>query len=185
MLDGHSFSEEQLAALPHNGKRREIVLLTAKTMLVPGELFVAEEGEETMRLNGMAPTPEETILHVEDPHRKTVALMAVDRRIVERLRAAKGREIRWNTPLLHSPENTNATFWIRREENLVYMKCWSDRLLLAEVLVVPTAEDLLFFVTEFLREMEFRPQRILIEGASARQEGRFLQKYFKQIIVCE
>lgn len=185
MLDGHSFSEEQLAALPHDARRVEAVLLTAKTMLVPGELFVEGEAEEIMRLNGIEPTPQETILRAGEPQGEAVALLAVDRRIVERLRAAKGREIRWSTPLLHRPENADSLLWVRREENLVYMKCWSDRLLLAETLVLPTAEDLLFFVTEFLRETGFQPKRIQLEGRGAQQDGRLLREYFKQVIVCE
>ena len=186
MLDGHSFSEEQLEALPRTARRVEVVVLTAKTMLVPRELFAEEEAAEIMRLNGMEPMSEETILRAGEPQGEAVALMAVDRESIERLRAAaKGRSLRWNTPLLYAPEDGASLLWMRREENLVYMKCWSDRLLLAEVLVVPTAEDLLFFVTEFLREADFLPKRIRIEGPGAQQDGRLLREYFKQVIVCE
>lgn len=185
MLDGLSFSEEQLVALPRDGRRAEVVLLTAKTMLVPRELCPERETAQIMRLNGMEPTSRETVLRIEDARQGMVALLAVDRETVERIRSAKGRNLRWNTPLLYEPENAGALLWVRREEKLVYMKCWSDRLLLAEVLVVPTAEDLLFFVTEFLREAALRPDTIRVEGTAARQDARLLREYFKHVIVCE
>ena len=184
-LDGHSFSEEVLDPLAKGKKPVEISVLSAKTLLIPQELFDEKGAPTLMQINGMTPTDSECILHT-DPTQPIVALIAVNRTSVDRILTRLGNRIQWTTPLLHSGEYTLPCVWIFRHEELAYLKIWTQRnLRLAEILIAPTAEDLLYYITELLPEMELANCDIRLAGKPTKQDSHLLKEYFKHVTVCE
>ena len=184
-LDGHSFSEEVLDSLAKGKKPVEISALSAKTLLVPRELFDEKVAPALMQINGMTPTDSERILHT-DPTQPFVALIAVNRTSADRIQARLGNRVQWTTPLLHSGDYSLPCVWIFRYEELVYLKIWTQRnLRLAEILIVPTSEDLLYYITELLPEMELANCDIRLAGNPTKQDSHLLKEYFKHVSVCE
>lgn len=184
-LDGHSFSEDSLPSLSKSDSPVEIVVVTAKTMLVPGEIFDKKSATTLLRLNGMSPTETETIIYT-DPQTPIVAVMVVDQKATGKIQSALGTQFRWTTPLLHSPKYTmDACIRIFRHEELVFLTIWERTLRLADVFTAPTTEDLLLYVTELTRTLQLKEFDIQIGGNSVQQDERILRAYFKHVTVCE
>lgn len=184
-LDGHSFSEDLLPSLSKSDLPVEIVVVTAKTMLVPGDIFDEQSATALLRLNGMSPTETETLIHT-DPKAPIVAVMAVDRRAIDKIQAMLGARLHWTTPLLHTPQHTVGTcIRIFRHEELVFLTIWERTLRLAEVFTAPTSEDLLLYTTELTRALQLKEFDVQVEGSSVQQDSRILHTYFKHVTVCE
>lgn len=184
-LDGHAFSMKKLVSSVRNEQFVEISVLAAKTMLVPGELFSEHLSENLMRINGMAPSASETVLHT-DPTQAVVALMAADRNSVEEIRRKFGNRVHWSSPLLRpSDRPTTSHFRIFRDNELAFVQIWGPKLRMAEVFTAPAAEDLLYYVTELSRETQLENVPVLIGGSPITRDTHLLREYFKSVIVCE
>lgn len=185
-LDGHSFSMESLSGRISGGKgKKTIEVISAKTILVPRELFDPQSADYLLELSGMALSGSETVIY-SDPKSQAIALMGVEENAIRQLEKTLPGAPVWSSPLLHTPTVSTPTIWLFRYEELVYLKIWGpDRALrLAEVLPAPTPEDTLFYITEFVRDMNLSDYPILT-GKSAADDAHLLKKYFKRVTLCE
>ena len=162
-----------------------IEVVSAKTILVPRELFDAQSADYLLQLSGMALTDEETILH-SDPKGQTIVLMAVPNSSRQAIEEQLQGHIAWSSPLLHTPDGEVAQLWIARFDDLIYLKIWGtgQALRQAEVLRAPAAEDTLYYVTELARELNLGDCPIRVEKR-ATADAHLLRKYFKHVTVCE
>ena len=85
MLDGHSFSVESLPAAEEAGGLG-FELLTPRTMLVPREAFAGELAASYLAAEGLAPLEGECAVW-SDTQQQTVAVMAIDRAVLDALHA--------------------------------------------------------------------------------------------------
>lgn len=185
-LDGHSFSvESPIGQAKAGNKPTTIEVVSAKTILVPRELFDLQSADYLMRLNGMSISENETILH-SDSKAPIIALMGVEKSALETVKKGLRGDISWSSPLLYTPTEATPVIWIFRHDELVYLKIWGaeQTLRLAEVLQAPTPEDTLFYITEFVRDMDLNGYPIRAEK-SASSDVRLLRKYFKHVSLCE
>lgn len=185
-LDGHSFSMESLSGRISGGKgKKTIEVISAKTILVPRELFDPQSADYLLELSGMALSGSETVIY-SDPKSQAIALMGVEENAIRQLEKTLPGAPVWSSPLLYTPTVSTPAIWLFRYEELVYLKIWGpDRALrLAEVLPAPTPEDTLFYITEFVRDMNLSDYPILT-GKSAADDAHLLKKYFKRVTLCE
>ena len=138
MLDGHSFSVD---ALPAAGKEVPCVaeLLTPRSMLVPREEFSEELAEGYLAAEGLAPQDGECVVW-SDTQEQIVAVMAIDRMLLDALRAKYEAGVRFTSPLLHLPKFSGNAVWMQRNGSLLYVKVYRTILRMAEVIQAENAK---------------------------------------------
>lgn len=101
----------------------------------------------------------------------------------------------WTTPLLAGRPSKRPCIWVFRHRELVYIKVWREKgtdevadtrseLRLAEVLVAPRPEDLLFYIAEFSQALGLDGYKIRLQGHGVKADAKLLKRYFKRV-VCE
>ena len=102
-LDGHSFSMESLSGRISGGKgKKTIEVISAKTILVPRELFDPQSADYLLELSGMALSGSETVIY-SDPKSQAIALMGVEENAIRQLEKTLPDAPVWSSPLLHTP----------------------------------------------------------------------------------
>lgn len=182
MLDGHSFSVD---ALPAAGKEVPCVaeLLTPRSMLVPREEFSEELAEGYLAAEGLAPQDGECVVW-SNTQEQIVAVMAIDRMLLDALRAKYEAGVRFTSPLLHLPKFSGNAVWMQRNGSLLYVKVYRTILRMAEVIQVESDADVLYFVERLTGIFPAADFELHLTGADSAALRKLLKGYYKRI-VCE
>ena len=187
-LDGHSFSVPALDDIAPDAERVEVEVVTAQTMLVPGELFVPEAAAELLAAAGLACMKGQTAVWSRparlDSETEAVAVMAIDESILHSIRKHLGDRAEFTTPLLAGPTQGRPTLWLRHKASVLYIKVFDRSLRMAEAIRVPREADILYFVERLAGV--FPLDRMILHLADARtaELRKSIGKRFKQV-VCE
>lgn len=183
-LDGHSFSVTTVPESLSVGEPAEVEVITPYTMLVPEILFAPQEAEKFFIQNGICP-PDDSYYAYSDPNDGSVALMAIDRKAIQQVKAKTSEQIHFTTPLLHIPANTEQCIWISRIADLLYIKVYKEhKLHLAEVIKLPAEEELSYFLERLNQCFPFKEFKLHIAGKETKTLRKFCGNRFKQI-TCE
>lgn len=186
--DGHSFPAEQLEqALKELRKATEdgtteglaMELLAPKSMLVPREYFRPEEAESLLQWGGMPLAPEECVAY-SDPAAEIIAVMAIDSATYRRLPSG----VKFTSPLLHQPALDHSVVWMAIYGDLLYVKVYTDRLALAEVVHIETEADLLYYTSRLEACFPLKQKCGYFGGERPKSIRKTLHKLFKKSL-CE
>lgn len=180
-LDGHSFSIVGEERIP-TGTAISVEILTARTLLVPEELFAPEQAAALLAADGKAPlTGEETVCTA--PQQGVAAVMAVPTQALQQLRERFGEEtaLAYTTPLLLDPQPDKPTVLLQWIAGYLYIKIYHAGLRLAEVLPAPTDADIRYAIERFGTAFPFKQYALLAAGSEARRLSKLAGKYFKQV----
>lgn len=180
-LDGHSFSAPALAGeFPDDGPV-EVEVLTARTMLVPAEMFDAGDAGALLAANGMAAAADECAV-CSAPHNGIVAVMAVPKDAAQAVGEKLGGRARYTTPLLGEVLAGVQTVWAYRTAGLLYIKVYDGALRFAGVVPAPDEADVCYFMERLGTEFKLADYVLGISGDGAKACGKSLKGYFKQIV---
>lgn len=179
-LDGHSFSVRGLEGDFAGQEPVEVELLSARTMLVPKELFSPECARTLLAANG-TPAGEDERVVWSDTRAETVAVMAADAQALRQTQDRLGTRVRFTTPLLHVPIAAGPTVWLYCSEQLLYIKVYNVQLRLAEVIAISSEADILFAAEQLAREFAPGEYELCVAGERARILYKLLRKQFSKI----
>ncbi len=156
----------------------EAVILARKTTLVPAAEFQPRLAERYLTLCGLGCTASEQAVWSE-PYEGRVAVMAVDRSVVERL----PRTVKFSSPLLRQvpPRSVVA----ERCEGLLFLSvALNDGVVFAEALRASTEDDVLYYLTGIDRCWQLKNLTIRLVGDESKSLRRALKPIYKRV-VCE
>lgn len=185
-LDGHSFSHPAPDRWPaaEGSEMLEVELILPHTVLVPEALFDPDAAREILAANGTPAGEEEQVVCCK-PQNGVVALVAVDRALLEQLEGRYPGRLNFSTPLLHDPQKHEKTIWIARRENLLYVKVYRDGLLqLAEVIPAPGPEEITYFIERLGQLFPLADFELRLSGDEDKSIRKTFGKRFKTLL-CE
>ncbi len=179
--DGHSCRFD----LSRAARADEIVAVvsSAQTQLVPAEMFDPERSAAYLELAGMAARASQTVV-TSDPEADIVAVMAVERSVLECFGETIREKIRFTSPLLHTPAATRSVLWLEVERTLLYIKVYDDegQLRLAEVIVAEDDDERLYYLTR-LRDIH-STETLLLAAGTPKPVERLVREHFRKVL-CE
>ncbi len=179
-LDGHSFSVRGLDCEFTGSEPVAVEVLSARTMLVPKELFDAERARALLAANGMPLRGAERVVW-SDTQAETVAVIAVHPEAIRQTEERLGARVRFTTPLLHVPIAACATVWLYYTGLLLYIKVYKGALQLAEVIEAPAEADILFALERLGQEFAADDYELCVAGERDRPLYKLLRKRFPKI----
>ena len=177
---GHSFSSVELDALRGVGKPVEVVLLTAKTTLVPTEFFDMTHAADYLADVGLAASMDEAVV-ASKPVDGVVAVMAIAERCLAEVQSVAA-EMAFTSPLLYGQSVEQGSI-LNLEDDLLYVRVYGDGLRFAEVMEIKSDADILYYLT-VINEV----YAIFNMSAHAKGDVARLQRLCKQIfknLICE
>ena len=177
---GHSFSGVELDALRGAKQPVEVVLLTAKTTLVPVEFFDMAHAADYLADVGLATSGDEVVV-TSRPVDGVVAVMAVAGRTLADLQSI-ATEVVFTSPLL-AEQRVEQGSVLSLEDDLLYVSVYGDGLRFAEVMEIKSDADILYYLT-VIDEV----YAIFNMSAHAKGDAARLQRLCKQIfnnLICE
>jgi hypothetical protein len=177
---GHSFSGAELDALRGAKQPVEVVLLTAKTTLVPAEFFDMTHAADYLADVGLAASVDEVVV-TSKPVNGVVAIMAIAGRALADLQSV-ATEMVFTSPLL-AEQTVKQGSVLHLEDNLLYVRVYGDDLRFAEVMSVESDADILYYLT-----VVDKVYGICNMSAHAKGDAARLQRLCKQIfknLICE
>lgn len=187
-LDGHSFSVPALDDIAPGAERVEVEVVTAQTMLVPGELFVPEAAAELLAAAGLTCTEGQTAVWSRparlDSETEAVAVMAIDENILQSIRERLGDRAEFTAPLLAGPTQGRPTLWLCHKASVLYIKVFDRSLRMAEAIRVPREADILYFVERLAGVFPLDRMTLHLADARTAELRKSIGKRFKQV-VCE
>ncbi len=182
-LGGHSFSASALPAEVLNGT--DLVLFsvaTPKVTLVPRCAFDEALSAQYLAAVGLPCSADETTV-CSEMQAETIAIMAIDRNVLDGVLAALGTRARFTSPLLDKRHDSGRNLFVRLADGTAYFRLFDGKLRLAEAVTVRTADDVLFYALRFLDAAGLGTDTdIYISGN--RTAAKLLKRYFKRV-VCE
>lgn len=119
-----------------------------------------------------------------DPEEKLVAIVAVEEKLLREIRS-KCPEARFTTPLLDGPSNRKKCVWIRRREQLLYIKVYDKGVLrLAEVIPAASEAETGYLVEELHQILPLKEFELRISGDNIKELRKWIGKEFGKVI-CE
>ena len=180
-LDGHSFSIAGCEGLlPEPTVTVEI--LTARTLLVPEELFDPQRAAALLAADGKTPLTGEVTVH-SAPHNGAVAVMAVPELALQQLRERldADTQLTYTTPLLPVIHPKTPTVLLRRAGHYLYIKVYHPTLRLAEVIPAPTDADVRYAVERLDSEFPAKEYTLCVKGKAARPLIKLVGKRYKKV----
>ncbi len=177
---GHSFSSVELDALRGAKQPVEVVLLTAKTTLVPAEFFDIAHAADYLADVGLAASLDEVVV-TSKPENGVVAVMAIAGRTLADLQSV-ATEVVFTSPLL-AEQRVEQGSVLSLEDDLLYVSVYGDGLRFAEVMEIKSDADILYYLT-VIDEV----YAIFNMSAHAKGDAARLQRLCKQIfknLICE
>lgn len=182
-LDGHSFSLLGLESPAAEGVV-EVEAVTPRTMLVPHEVFEPSAAGALLAAAGIRPAEGEQIVWSE-PEAEIVALMCVAADAVRQVEERFAGRVRYTTPLLQTPADTQAAVWMCRRSGTLYIKVYREKSLrMAEALPAAGESDLLYVAERLQQAFALREFVLFAAGDDAKGLRRLLGKRFGKS-VCE
>lgn len=180
-LDGHSFSiVGGQSILPEATVTVEI--LTARTLLVPEELFDPQQAAVLLAADGKTPLTGETTVY-SAPHNGIVAVMAVPLQALQQLRKHIDADtsVKYTTPLLPDLHPKKPTILLRRIGGYLYIKIYNTGLRLAEVLPAPTDTDIQYMAERLDCEFPAKQYTLRAIGKDAHKLVKLIGKRYKSV----
>lgn len=179
---GHSFSVEAFKAAVANTERpAEVVLLTAKSTLVPAEFFEKAHAATYLADVGLAPSMSECAVYSK-PANGIVAVMAISKSCYEAMHELHPAGVICTSPLLPSTEAADG-ICLHLEENLLYIHICNQGLLFAEVVECLSDADILYYLATIDEVYNIYNMNARAKGDTARIK-RVCKRVFKELI-CE
>lgn len=184
--------------MPETGNNPSSVAIlsvdTAKTVLVPAELFERGSEEDYLRFNGMALSDGEVAV-ASEPENDIVAVMGVSADVWSTVEAGYKRgEVVLTSPLLAIIAKCGERS--KREVRIVltaggnvYIAVWEKGLRMAEVLPDASIDSLLYYMQVIGRQFALRKFEIFVSGdpnhARAKEAAEALKEYYPKVKMCE
>lgn len=180
-LDGHSFSiAGSESILPETAVTVEV--LTARTLLVPEELFDPQQAAALLAADGKMPSTEEVPVY-SAPHNGIVAVMAVPSLALQQLykHVDADTSMEYTTPLLIDLHSEKPTVLLRRIGGYLYIKVYNTTLRFAEVLPAPTDADVQYAVERLDSEFPAKQYILRVRGKEARRLAKLVGYRYKKV----
>jgi hypothetical protein len=177
-LGGRSFSTHNIA-IADNVEHIEVVIDTPRVTLAPREHISLDTASELLRIVGKPCRNNEQSV-CSELQADIVAVMAIDCSALASIVEQWGSRASFTSPLLDMRHSEEVCLTIDITDEVCYMRLFDNGLQRAEAFTISTADDILYLVTEWLRDNKATP--IYIKGGNS--ATKLLRKYFKQVI-CE
>ncbi len=182
-LGGHSFSASDLPAEVVAGTDDVLfTVCTHKVTLVPQEAFDEALSAQYLAVAGLACSAGETTV-CSEMRAATVAVMAIDAALLDKVLAILGTRAKFTSPLLDKRHDEGRNLSIVIADDTAYYRLFDGSLRLAEAIRLQSADDVLFYALQFVETAGLgNDTDIYIRGS--RSATRLLKRYFKRV-VCE
>ena len=141
---GHSFSSADIDAVRNASQSVEVTVISAKSTLVPAEVFDSEHAEEFLHAVGHYPTHNECVVY-SNADDDTVAVMAMNAECYTKLTEAATHGITFSSPLLNEEPMTRGCA-LHLEGDVLYVLVYDDGLRLAEAVECTNDADVLYYL---------------------------------------
>lgn len=179
---GHSFSASELGAEVRSASQPvEVVVLTAKTTLVPAEFFDGEHAADYLAEVGLAPSADECAVYSKAVN-GVVAVMAINKACYDTLKVSIPAGVAFTSPLLGDSTLQKGSV-IHLEERVMFVNVYDGGLRFAEAFECENDADVLYYLAT-VNEV----YGIYNMYARAMGDVKHLQKLLKPIfknLVCE
>lgn len=182
-LGGHSFSATELPTEVLGSSDNVLFsVATHKVTLVPRCAFEESLSAQYLAAVGLSCDDGETTV-CSEMQAETIAVMAIDRNVLDGVLDVLGTRARFTTPLLDERHDGNRNLSIRVADGVAYFRLFDNALRLAEAERVKTADDVLFYALQFLQSAALGTDTDIYIGGD-RTAAKVLKRYFKRV-VCE
>ena len=163
----------------------EVELLTAKSIIVPGECFEPALADSFLRLSGIDCSEVEQPVWSSDCD-GVIALMVIRRDIESELKRRLGEKIQYTSPLLRSVKHCEDRYlYIYSAYGVAYFKLYEGSdLKFCEAVSVAGNDEVLYFVERIIQEYHFEGLKIRVDGDNIDSLTKLLKQYYK-VEVCE
>ena len=179
---GHSFSASELSAEMRSASQPlEVVVLTAKTTLVPAEFLDREHVADYLAEVGLSPAADECAV-CSNAEGGVVAVMAISKQCYEELNDAISAGVTFTSPLIANSDIEKGSV-IHLEDGVLYVNIYDGDMRFAEAFECANDADVLYDLAT-VNEV----YGIYNMYARARGDVKHLQKLLKPIfknLVCE
>lgn len=177
---GHSFSTTELDIVRGATFPVDVVVLTAKSTLVPVEFFDAGHAADYLAEVGMAPSISEVAVSTM-PSNGMVAVMAINRRCHDELKVSAPAGITFTTPLLDNETMSEGSI-LHLEHETLYVRIYSNGLRFAEAMECKNDADVLYYLASINEAYNIYNTRARAKGDTARLQ-RLCKRVFREL--CE
>ncbi len=179
---GHSFSALELSAEVRSASQPvEVVVLTAKSTLVPAEFFDREHAADYLIEVGLTPSVAECAVY-SDVVNGAVAVMAVSKRCYAELRELIAVGVRFTSPLLEDDILEKGSV-LHLESDVLYVRIFDGGLRFAEALECKNDADMLYYLATLNQVYGIYNMYARAKGDVKRMQ-KLLKTLFKEL-VCE
>ena len=179
---GHSFSALELSAEVRSASQPvEVVVLTAKSTLVPAEFFDREHAADYLIEVGLTPSVAECAVY-SDVVNGAVVVMAVSKRCYAELRESIAVGVRFTSPLLEDDILEKGSV-LHLESDVLYVRIFDGGLRFAEVLECKNDADMLYYLATLNQVYGIYNMYARAKGDVKRMQ-KLLKTLFKEL-VCE
>lgn len=183
-LDGHSFSVPTFDEAAASKEPVQVEVLSKRTMLVPREAFDPATVRTMLALNGTPAAEDDTVVW-SDTHAPLIAVMALSAEAYTAVDAALGARARYTTPLLTTPALASMTVWMALHGGLLYIKVYSERLEMAEVVAMADTADAEYLAERLAAEFDLAQLTLQLAGGETGSLRKVFRKRFKKTVLCE
>ena len=178
---GHSFCVDGLPKKAFSDDVTvEFEVVTLKTILVPTEVFEAENAEKYLAVAGVPCSADEEAVCITDGWR--TAVMAVSTECLAAIDETFGARAVFISPLLHRHDVSGYKLHIRTIGEVSCFKLYADSTLrFAEILPTAGADDVLYYVQGLDAQYGLKAYHIYIYGDGAEETSKVLKRYFKGV----
>ena len=176
-LGGLSFSTQHFE-VADDIEQVEIVIDTPRVTLAPREYVSLNSATELLRLTGKPCRNNEQSV-CSELQDATIAIMAIDSNALAAIVEKWGSRASFTSPLLDMRHSTERCLTVDVTDKVCYLRLFDNGLKRAEAFEATTPEDTLYFVSEWIEEMD---TPIYIKGKQ--NAIKLLRKYYKRVI-CE
>lgn len=181
MSGGHSFSSADIEAVRNASQPVVVNLISAKTTLVPAELFDKEHAIDYLHDVGLYPAHNECVVYSKE-NEGIVAVMAMSAKCCDALREAATHGLNFTSPLLESNALDKGCA-IHLEGDVLYVYINDNGLRFAEVMECTTDADVLYYLTKIGEAYNFNNMYARATGDTKRLLP--LTKHLFKDIICE
>ena len=182
MSGGHSFSSADIEAARNASQPVVVNLISAKTTLVPAELFDKEHAIDYLHDVGLYPAHNECVVYSKE-NEGIVAVMAINAECYKQLQEAVTHGLSFIMPLMEEYEEMYKGCAIHLEGDVLYVYINDNGLRFAEVMECTTDADVLYYLTKIGEAYNFNNMYARATGDTKRLLP--LTKHLFKDIVCE
>ena len=142
---GHSFSSADIDAVRNASQPVEVTVISAKSTLVPAEVFDKEHAEDFLHEVGIYPTHSECVVY-SDADDGAVAVMAMNAECYAQLMEAATHGITFSSPLIDEKPMKRGCV-LHLEGGVLYVLVYNGGLRLAEAVECTSDADVLYYLS--------------------------------------